>query len=73
METENKLLRRKEVETRCGLSRSSIYALLATGGDFPVPVKVSKRAVRWNSVEIETWLNSRPRSEVSDIEQKRRR
>ena len=51
METENRLLRRQEVETRCGLSRSSIYALMDSDR-FPRPLKIGPRSVRWQSDEI---------------------
>ena len=58
---EDRLLRREEVETRCGLARSSIYRLMRSG-QFPEPVKVGPRAVRWPASEIEEWLNARPRA-----------
>ncbi len=54
-------LRREEVEARTSLSRSSIYRLMRSGV-FPEPVKISSRAVRWRSSEIEQFLDSRPRA-----------
>ena len=53
-----KFLRRREVEEVTGLSRSTIYALMSRG-EFPKPVKVSTRAVRWRSDAIERWQESR--------------
>ena len=41
-----KLLRRKEVEERTGLSRSSIYLAMSQKA-FPRPLRVRARAVRW--------------------------
>ena len=61
MEKDDRLLRREEVETRCGITRSSLYRLMR-GGLFPRPVKVGKRAVRWLESEISGWLQSLPRS-----------
>ena len=61
MEKDDRLLRREEVETRCGITRSSLYRLMREGL-FPRPVKVGKRAVRWLESEISGWLQSRPRS-----------
>ena len=55
----NRLLRRKEVEQTVGLSRASIYRLVDTG-DFPYPVRVGPRAVRWRSTDIERWISERP-------------
>ena len=56
-----RMLRRNEVELRCGLACTTIYRLMMTGG-FPRPVKVGPRAVRWPESEIEAWLAARPRS-----------
>jgi len=58
------ILRRKQVEARTGLSRSSIYAKLRRNPKrpsdydptFPTPVSVGTRAIGWIESEIETWL-----------------
>lgn len=58
------ILRRKQVEARTGLSRSSIYARLRRNpkrpGDydptFPTPVSVGAKAVGWVESEIEAWI-----------------
>ena len=58
------ILRRKQVEARTGLSRSSIYARLRQNpkrpGDFdptfPRPVSVGAKAVGWIEAEINDWL-----------------
>jgi len=54
----DRILRRKEVERLCGLSRSSIYAYMSRG-EFPRPVKIGRRAVGWPSENIADWLNER--------------
>ena len=59
--TDDRLLRREEVETRCGIPRSTIYRLMRLG-EFPEPVKVGQRAVRWIESEITGWQKSRPRA-----------
>jgi len=51
------ILRRKKVETRTGLSRSTIY-LRIQEGTFPRPINLGGRAVGWVENEIETWLAS---------------
>ena len=58
------ILRRPEVETRTGLSRSTIYSRLdpkSAGYDetFPRPVKLGPRAVGWPEKSINTWLETR--------------
>jgi len=57
----DRILRRPDVEARTGLSRSTIYLLMARG-EFPKPVKLSSRAVGWTESAIVTWLQSREQS-----------
>lgn len=60
------IIRRKQVEARIGLSRSSIYARLRKNskrpGDFdptfPKPVSVGAKAVGWIEAEIDAWLTA---------------
>ena len=50
------ILRRKQVEKRTGLSRSTIY-LRIQEGTFPRPIKLGgARAVGWLENEINAWL-----------------
>lgn len=49
------ILRRKQVEARTGLSRSSIYARIQQH-EFPKPVRLGPRAVGWLESEINEWL-----------------
>ena len=49
------VLRRRDVEALVGLSRSSIYMMMAQGR-FPRPVRVGARAVAWRLTDIQTWL-----------------
>ena len=55
------LLTRREVERRTGLSRSTLYRKMREG-TFPVPLKISERAVRWRDRDIRAYVDSRPRS-----------
>jgi len=58
------ILRRKQVEARTGLSRSSIYARLKPNPKrpadfdptFPRPVSLGAKAVGWIEAEIDAWL-----------------
>lgn len=53
------ILRRKQVESRTGLSRSTIYARIAAGL-FPSPIDLGGgRAVGWLESEIDQWVQSR--------------
>ena len=49
------ILRRKQVQTRTGLSRSTIYLRIAEG-NFPPPVSLGARAVGWRQNEIDEWI-----------------
>ncbi len=59
----DQILRRPAVEARTGLSRSTIYAMMAEGR-FPKPVRLGKRAVGWMESTISEWLNSRISSDA---------
>ena len=59
--SEDRLLRRAEVQRRCGLARSSIYRLMRAG-EFPEPLKVGVRGVRWSEAEITAWVETRKRA-----------
>ena len=52
------VLRRKQVEARVGLRRSSLYQRIAEG-TFPAPIKLGGRAVGWIEAEITQWLAHR--------------
>jgi prophage regulatory protein len=52
------IIRRKQVEARTGLSRSTIY-LRVSEGTFPRPVSLGARAVGWIEAEISEWLAGR--------------
>jgi len=53
-----KILRRKQLEARLGLSRSTIYAKVAAG-ELPPPIRLGTgRAVGWVEREIDQWLSA---------------
>ena len=53
-----RILRRKQVEVRTGLSRSTIYARIKAG-TFPAPVSLGPRAVGWIEGDVHRWLSDR--------------
>ena len=61
MISHDRLLRRTEVEEIVRLSRSTIYHLMKIG-QFPAPLRIGQRAVRWLLSDSETWLATRPRT-----------
>ena len=63
---DDRFLTRSEVENLTGLSTSSIYRLMRCG-QFPVPVKIGLRAVRWRETELASYLSTRPRAEGEAI------
>ena len=70
---EIRIIRRKQVEARTGLSRSTIYAKLRHNPKrpsdydptFPRPIAVGTKAVGWIESEIDAWL-------VAQIEKSRK-
>ena len=55
----DRLLSLPEVVRLTGLSRSTLYRKVKEG-DFPLPVKLGKRAVGWRESEVIAWINGRP-------------
>lgn len=51
-----RLLRRQDVEGLVGLKHSALYRWMKTG-DFPRPVRLGGRAVRWRLSDIEDWMD----------------
>lgn len=55
---EHRILRRSEVEAKTGFKRAHIYNLMKEG-KFPRAVRLGKRAVGWDSLEIDQWITDR--------------
>ncbi len=55
---ELRILRRKQVEARIGLSRSTIYDGV-NAGTFPKPINLGRQSVGWIEAEVEQWLRDR--------------
>lgn len=53
-----RILRLPEVVAITGYKRSSLYEFMKNG-TFPQSRKIGPRAVGWNSIEIEAWVNSK--------------
>lgn len=53
-----RLIRRKEVQTKTGLGASSIYAMMKNG-EFPECLNLSERRVAWIESEVDQWIANR--------------
>ena len=58
IQQEPTILRRRHVEQRTGLSRSTFYQYIKDG-DFPKPVHLGLRAVGWIESDISDWIAAR--------------
>lgn len=58
IQTAPRIIRRKQVEARVGLSRSTIYDKVKAK-EFPAPISLGAKAVGWIESEIDAWLNAR--------------
>ena len=54
----DRLLRRDAVQAATGLSKATIYRLIASG-DFPAPIKIGLRAVAWPLSSILSWIEAK--------------
>ena len=57
-----RLLNVREVGKLVGLAPPSLWQMVRERR-FPVPLRLSPRATRWRSDEIEAWIDSRPRTQ----------
>lgn len=57
--TAREVLRMPALVRHTGLSRSTIYRLMASR-QFPFPVKLASRAVGWRRSEVDRWKDSLP-------------
>ena len=55
---ERRFLRHAAVELKTGLSRAHIYTLMRKD-KFPRAVRLSARAVGWDSAELDQWIAQR--------------
>jgi prophage regulatory protein len=62
-DTEERLLRLRDVKQKTGLGTSTIYRRMADG-TFPIPRKLGPNTVRWLQSEIDAWIRSLPSSRV---------
>lgn len=51
----DKLLRLRDVASRVGMSKATIYRRIALG-EFPRPVSVGGASVRWRESDIDGWM-----------------
>ena len=58
------IIRRKMVEGRTGLSRSTIYQRIKDG-TFPPPISLGAKAVGWLQSDIDDWIAERVQSSRS--------
>ena len=63
--THTVVLRRRTVEARTGLSRSTIYLRMAQG-TFPKSIPLGPRAIGWLESEVEAWLQAQVASVRND-------
>jgi prophage regulatory protein len=60
-DTDERLLRLRDVKQRTGLGTSTIYRRIADGS-FPAPRSLGRNTVRWLQSEIDAWIKSLPSS-----------
>jgi len=58
VEAHPRIIKRREVERRTGLPRSSLYDRIKRG-DFPAQIPLGARSVGWLEHEVDAWLADR--------------
>ena len=54
---QRELLTFKEICALLALTRSTVYGLIKAG-NFPSPLQVTKRSVRWRRIDVERWQST---------------
>ena len=54
----SKILRKRDVIKKTGLSKSTMYSEIESG-KFPKPVQLTARSVGWKESEINEWISTR--------------
>ena len=66
MDKKTKLLRLPKVLDRIGLSRSTVYLMI--GQDkFPKPIKLGDRAIAWDEIEIDKWIENKISNHLKEL------
>jgi len=52
------IIRIRDVSQKTGLSGSMLYVMSARG-DFPTPIRLTKRTIGWREEQVDQWLNAR--------------
>ena len=58
---DKELMTCRDVQNRVSLGRSTVYRLVAAG-QFPRPVRIGGKAVRWLAREIDDWIEEQAAS-----------
>ncbi|MDE0007030.1 MAG: AlpA family phage regulatory protein [Gammaproteobacteria bacterium] len=58
---DDRLLRYREVMEMTGLSRNAIF-MMVRRGDFPPPIRIGPKALRWRKSVLDEFLDSCPRA-----------
>ena len=67
MDAPARVLRLPRVQSRTGLSRSTIY-MRAANGSFPKPVRLGARGVGWIESEVDAWIRDQIAASRSSAE-----
>ena len=54
----HEFLKPAAVAQRLGMSRSTVYKLMATDRTFPTPIRLLPRSPRWRTADIDRWVES---------------
>ena len=63
---EERLLNEREVAELIGVSKSTLRRMVSAN-EFPKPIRIGKRAIRWRKSEVLEWLASRPRATEQNL------
>lgn len=63
---EVRLLNERQVAELVGVSKSTLRRMVSAN-EFPKPIRIGKRAIRWRRSEVLEWIDSRPRATEENL------
>ena len=63
------LIRPREAMRRCGIGRSTMWKLIKEG-DYPKPVKITRRNIGFVEAEVDAWVRQRIAASRADASHK---
>ena len=60
------LLNTDEVSEKLGMSKMALHSMRFRNANFPQPIRISQKVLRWDEEDIDNWLTAQKESNNGD-------